>query len=250
MMYGLDTYDHFADAPRLKGIDEVKANYGSDVIINGNFCYANNGVPGTDYPYYGGMTNRCDGRLCVVRSILRPPSDDTHRPDLGGDRGRYVGCTSREPVISNGQITIPSEFVFAAGPIPEGNPATPDQGIGGLTTLYNRPYRQTAENQAIGRGPVIDPGKGVIFTATNYVRSGGAAIQFAADAHNSGVLSLNGGNDSSWELLFLDGGSSVGLVLRNASGDQKTLIKGRKHDGNMYYINTYLLFNCEKPRNP
>ena len=249
IMYELDTYDHAADAPRLKGIDEVKANYGSDVIINGNQCFHTN-IGG--YPLPGGMTNRCDGRLCIGRNILRPPSDDTHNPFLGGTGARYVGYTCGEIEIINGQIIVPSLFTFATGRIPELDPATPDQGIGGLAAKYSRAQLQQSENQAIGRGKVIETGKGIVFTVTSYVGNVGSAVALAADAHTSGVQPLAGGDGTQWELLFLDGSSSVGLVLSNPNGNQKTLIKGSKHNGGItsYYINTYLLFECTKPRNP
>jgi hypothetical protein len=49
--------------------------------------------------------------------------------------------------------------------------------------------------------------------------------------------------------LFLDGGTSASLVQVNPQNDQQTVIKGSKNDGWPYYINTYLLFECEKPRN-
>jgi hypothetical protein len=39
-------------------------------------------------------------------------------------------------------------------------------------------------------------------------------------------------------------------VLKNPNGDQQTIIKGDKHNGDNYYVNTYLLFDCEKPRKP
>ncbi|SKA94319.1 delta-60 repeat domain-containing protein [Prosthecobacter debontii] len=231
VMFGLDTYDHVADQPRLKGIDAVKASYNCDVIINGNQCF-NSGVT-----LPGGMTDRCDGRLCVGRLILRPPSDDTHHPDLGGALGRYICHT-----------LSPQTFTFGAGQIPD--PPNMDQGIGGLSTNYTLGIRQSAENQAVGRGKGHEAGKGIIFTATNYEGKGGAAAQFATDAHNSGVQSLTGGNPTNWELLFLDGSTSVGLVLSNPDGDQQTIIKGAKHKGfPYYYVNTYLLFECDKPRN-
>lgn len=249
-MSGLDTYDHAADAPRLRGIDEVKANYTSDVIINGNQCFFHD----DRNPYIAGltaqMTNRCEGRLCVARNILRPPSNDTHNPNLGGPGARYVGYTGGEPQIINGQVTVPSEFNFATGQIPEAVPATPDHGIGGLAAKYDRQELQDSENQAIGRGPAIEQGKGIIFTATTYVGNPGNAKDFAADARKSGVKPLSGGDGSQWELLFLDGSSSVGLILTNPQGVQKTVIKGGKHTGApYYYINTYLLFECQKVRN-
>jgi len=231
-------------------IDAVKANFNSDVIINGNQCYSNNGIPFTDYPYSGGMTNRCDGRLCVGTQILRPPSDDTHNPNLGGPGARYVGYTMGEPEMVNGQVIIPSLFTFATGQVPEGVTATPDHGLGGLAAKYDRDELQQSENQAIGRATVTEPGKGIVFTATTYVGQAGNAISLAADAHNSGLPPLSGGAAGAWELLFLDGSSSVGLVLSNPNGDQQTVIKGGKHTGSpYYYINTYLLFECEKPRN-
>ena len=232
-MFPIDTYDHIADTNRLAGIDAVKASYGSNVIINGNFCF----FSGIFLP--GGTTNRCEGRICVAGNILRPPSDDTHH-DLGGAIGRYIGNTLEPPSFPY------NSFVFGAGPIPE--PATIDHGLGGLSTNYNLSSRQHTPNQVVGRAKGVEYGKGVVFTATNPVGKGGAATEFSVDAKNSGVQSLNGGDADDLELLFLDGGTSVGLVLENPSGVQETLIKGSKHNGFVYYINTYLLFESEKPR--
>jgi hypothetical protein len=111
------------------------------------------------------------------------------------------------------------------------------------------PIRQTKENQFAGRGRVNKIGFGVIFTATNYVGKGGKAADFATDAHKSGVGALGGGGGGEWELFHLDGSTSVGLVLRSPDGvSQSTLIKGAKHDGIDYWVNTYLLFECSKPR--
>lgn len=232
VMFGLDTFDHAAGTGRLWGIDAVKANYNSDVIVNGNYVWFSGGTPSLPYLY---MTDRCDGRLCVGRLILRPPSDDTHFPKYGGATGRYVG-----------HQLDPQAFTFGAGQIPD--PPNIDHGIGGLSTEYGLPIRQTKENQFIGRGKVSETGKGIVFTATNYVGKGGKAADFANDAHNSGVQPLPGGGAGEWELFHLDGSSSVGLILANPAGTQQTVIKGDKHSGWKYYVNTYLLFECEKPR--
>jgi hypothetical protein len=134
-----------------------------------------------------------------------------------------------EQEMVTGQIIVPSLFAFATGQIPEGVPATPDQGMEGLAAKYDREELQQSENQAIGRAHVTEPGKGILFTATSYVGHSGDAIAFAADAHNSGVQQLDGSAVGTWELLFLDGSSSIGLVLRSPDGAQQTLIKGGKH---------------------
>ena len=222
-LFGLDTFDHAKNEPRLKGIDAVKANYNSDVIINGNyvwFSWAPSGPSNLtllNWGKWGLMSDRCDGRLCVGRNILRPPSDDTHYPPYGGATGRYVGQTAQS-----------HSFTFGAGQIPD--PPNVDHGIGGLAcgpSEYGKAIRQTKENQFIGRGKVVE---------------------FASDAHDSGVQPLAGGGAGEWELFNLDGASSVGLVLKNPDGKQQTLVKGDKHNGKRYYVNTYLLFECEKPR--
>jgi hypothetical protein len=250
VMFGLDTYDHVANQSRFEGIDAVKADYNSDVIINGNQTF----FADNRNKYWAGinaeMTDRCEGRLCIGSQILRPPSDDTHNPNLGGTGARYVGYTMGEPTIINSQMIIPSLFTFATGQVPEGDPFTPDQGIGGLAAGYDKSELQNTAHQAIGRARVSEIGRGVVFTATTYASDVGNAVLFAADAHNSGVQPLSGGAAGTFELLFLDGSSSVGLVLANPNGVQQTVIKGGKHTGApFYYVNTYLLFECEKPRN-
>jgi len=244
-MFGYDSYDHAQDKPRVKGIDQVRAAFpASDVIINGNQCFFSGGIP-----IPKGMTDGCDGRLCVGRVVLRPPSDDTHHA-LGGAIGRWIGCSGGNPDIINGQIVVPSLYTLAAGKLPEADPATPDQGIGGLSTNYTLGVRQIAENQVIGHAASHEQGKGVVFTATNFPGKGGKASEFSADARKSGVALLPGGDADDFTLLHLDGSSSVGLCLRNPSDGLKTVLAGGKHNPGLfsYYINTYLLFECTTPR--
>ena len=237
-MSAIDTYDHVASAPKQKGINAVRDAYNSsDVIVNGNQCFFSSGGWWNNV-----MTDRCDGRLCVGRTVLRPPSDDTHHPLGSVQYGRWAGYTSIDGI--NGF------FDFKAGQVPESNPSTPDHGMGGFSTNYTLAVRQTAENQLIGYAPMHESQKGVIFTATNFPGKGGKAKEFSEDAKKSGVPLLPGGDSDDLKLLHLDGSTSVGLCLRNPSQGLKTVLKGSKHDGGTvsYYINTYLLFECEPPR--
>lgn len=131
------------------------------------------------------MTDRCDGRLRVGREILRPPSDGTHNPNLGGPGARYVGYTSGEPIIANGRIVVPSIYSFATGQVPEGVPSTPDQRMGGLAANYDRAELQQSENQAIGRARVTEPGKGMLFAAMTYVGNQGTITSTPALSSNA-----------------------------------------------------------------
>jgi len=240
VMYTVDTYDHANDTGRLLGIDQVVSNYAADVVINGNQCYSSHGNIALVTIYR--MTDRCDGRLVVGRQVLRPPSEDNHH-DLGGEQyGRYIG-----------HWLSPNHFVFGAGRVPEnaGN-ATPDTAMGGLSTNYSLPVRQSAENQIIGYVPADMAGEELVFAATNMVGAGGKALEFSQDAALSGVPPLPGGDSDDLKLLHLDGSSSVGLSYTNPAGQPNTAIKGGKHapGATSYYINTYLLFECNTPRNP
>ena len=78
----------------------------------------------------------------------------------------------------------------------------------------------------------------------------GKMSEFVEDAKRSGVKALPGGDPRDSEVLLLDGGSSVGLRYTNPEDTMTVQIKGGKHTGQLpfYYINTYLLFRCEKPR--
>lgn len=245
-MFGYDSYDHVKDEPKTKGIDAVRAVFpASDVIINGNQCFFSGG-----FPIPKGMTDRCDGRLCVGRVVSRPPSDDTHHA-LGGQQfGRWVGHTAGQPQIENGRPIWPGIFTFAAGQLPEANAATPDHGIGGLSTNYTLAVRQSAENQVIGYAPIYEENKGIVFTATNFPGKGGKAREFSEDAKKSGVPLLPGGDGDDLKLLHLDGSTSVGLCLRKPSGGLGTVLAGGKHNPGFfsYYVNTYLLFECRTPR--
>jgi hypothetical protein len=232
VMYAVDTYDHANGEARLHGIDAVSGNYAVDVVINGNQCF----FSGVALP--GAMTNRCDGRFLVGRQVLRPPSDDNHH-DLGGQVfGRYVG-----------HWLSPNRFVFGAGRVPENaHNATPDTAMGGLSTNYTLAVRQTDPNQLIGYVPEDKAGEGIVFTATNFQNEGGKATEFSQDAVKSGVPLLPAGDGDDLKLFHLDGSTSVGLAYTTPSGTPKTYIKGSKHSGVFYWINTYLLFECERPR--
>jgi hypothetical protein len=251
VMYAVDTYNHATDTGRLWGIDQVVSNYTADVVINGNQCYSSHGD--LYLRTHTGMTNRCDGRLVVGRQVLRPPSEDNHH-DLGGEKfGRYIG-----------HWLSPNHFVFGRGRVPEnagGN--TPDTAMGGLSTNYKLDVRQTRSNQIVGYVPNEKAGEGLVFTATNFIGSwpfddGGKALEFSQDAAKSGVPSLPGGDpndpdDADDLMLFhLDGSTSVALTYTTPSGVPKNYIKGEKHAPGLgsYWINTYLLFECEPPRNP
>ena len=237
----LDAYDHVNDKPLFKGIDRVRDAFPAfDVIINGNFCWF---AEGFFYPGIS-MTDRCDGRLCINRMVMRPPSEDNHNPIAGEEYGRWVGYYSGT-----------QRWEFATGRLPENSDLTPDQGIGGLSTNYPEPSRKDEECQFIGFGLSKIKQHRMIFVASSFPGTAGQATAVALDAAQSGVPRLftddsHALSDGSQPLkLFnLDGSSSVALCLKSPSDSLQTVFAGTKHNAWPYYINTYVGFVCKRPR--
>jgi len=234
----MSAIDTSRTSPVLKGIDAVKsANASSTVIINGNQCFFADDRNKLFASLARDITDKCHGRIVrggtLDAAVSSDNTDKTTSPkgsDLAGVEGNYIA--------QNGNT-----FQFALGRVPQGS----QSAKGGLSTFYASPKRVDREHQMIGYGPGIEQGKGIVFTATQ--TSGvGKAPEFSADAKNSGVKNLSGSGVDRFELLILDGSSSVALVYENASGVQQKIVAGAKHGGPEYYINTYLLFNCAKPR--
>ena len=87
--------------------------------------------------------------------------------------------------------------------------------------------------------------RGIVFTATQIVGDGGGAL-FIDDAKKSGVPTNTA--DGGRPLVFLlDGGTSTAVAHSSPSDQLNVIVKGPKHSW-AYKINTYLLFNCIKPR--
>jgi len=77
----------------------------------------------------------------------------------------------------------------------------------------------------------------------------GKVPDFVADVKKSKVKDMPGGNPGELELLLMDGGSSVALAYTNELDQMNVQFKAGKHFGPpLYYINTYLLFRCDKKR--
>jgi hypothetical protein len=117
--------------------------------------------------------------------------------------------------------------------------------LGGLSTNPNESDRADREFQMIGYHRGSEQNKGTVFTATQIEGDGGGA-QFINDAKESGVPT-NAADGGRPLVFLLDGGTST-AVAHMTPGDQlKVIVKGPKHSW-AYKINTYLLFNCVKPR--
>lgn len=248
-----DTYDHVKDEAKAQfaGIPKAQWIYhGATLVINGNQCFF------SGLPFPGAMTDRCDGRFVVpLLGALIPPSDDNHHPLGGPDFGRWVGVKKNHG-LENGELVRKNTFHLEKGQAPVAGDWRFHPSMGGLSTNYGLPVRQVAENQAIGYAPVLEEGKGLLFTATNFPGKGGKALELSVDAKKSGVPLLPGQDpaDNHLMLAFLDGSTSVGLCLDNPfSDDRMVVIAGDKHvpgQGGMtsYYVNTYISFLGLRPR--
>ena len=114
--------------------------------------------------------------------------------------------------------------------------------MGGLSANAAKRQPEVDEVQSIGIAPATSEGKEILFGP-------GHAGDLAAEAKKSRVKDLPGGRTGEIQLLFLDGSSSVALAHTNGSDILKSIVRGAKHLGrHYYYVNTYLLFRCDKPR--
>ncbi|HYF36548.1 MAG TPA: hypothetical protein VD994_14735, partial [Prosthecobacter sp.] len=121
----------------------------------------------------------------------------------------------------------------------------PKEALGGWHTNY----ANVNQNQMVGIGRVTDAQR-VVFTAT--VSAGFAFTpEIAADAKNSGVPSLPGGDADDLMFIIGDGGTSSALAYKTHTDQWHVRIKGAKHTVAAYLeycINTYLMFHAVKPR--
>lgn len=278
-MHPIETFHYIPDphAPPdpvqygLAGIESVMAHDASmTVVINGNTCAFSDGKSSLEaYTLFliGSpvMTDRCQGRI-IVEGAQNPASSDHYDrttnapgtsmkgselagpdpiPETGGPGGKYFAQ------FSDGNFTM------GAGRLPSG--AT--NGLGGLSSSYKlinqfgineRPFYP---NSMVGYAPMNEDGKGVVFVACgiDFVQGNGKIDEFYQASRDSGIPDISGATDSNGmtvvNLLLLDSGdTSPGLAHKNASGTHKLILKGTKHDGNKYFINTYLRFKAELPR--
>jgi hypothetical protein len=250
-MYPIDAARRTTGAA-FKGIDQVNAAYDGSihVVVNGNMNFFSddrfNGTVGNVAAALQGLiTDKCHGRLVRMNSYDAAVSSDntssTSSPqgsDLAGDTyGRYIA-----------QYNQDNKYSLAAGRVPLPSPSGgPSAAMGGLSTNYSNADRVNREYQLIGYSKCTDPNKGIVFTATQLTGTG-SGPSLADDAKKSGVAALPGGDADDLQILLLDGGTSTAMSHAKPDGSLSTRVKKGKHTGTLYYINTYLLFYCEKPR--
>ena len=233
----------------LKGIDATVAAFpGISVAINGNITF----FADDRNPILAGMrqetTDRCHGRM--VRFSTWDLAVSSDNDDLTtSPKGSALAGTNGKYVLVNQQ----NKFVFGKGRVPV-NPI-PKAALGGGSTNYGSQEREGKPYQVIGRCSLDNIGGDnvMLFTATHMQPTGNGKVgkmsELVADAKTSKVAALPGGNAGDIELLMLDGGSSVALGYVNTVDNMNIHIKAGKHLGPpFYYINTYLLFRCEKDR--
>jgi hypothetical protein len=250
-MYPIDAARRTTGAP-FKGIDQVNAAYDGSihVVVNGNMNFFSddrfNGTVGNIAAALQGLiTDKCHGRLVRMNSYDAAVSSDntssTSSPegsDLAGDTyGRYIAQYNQE-----------NKYSLAAGRVPLPSPSGgPSAAMGGLSTNYSNADRVNREYQLIGYSKCTDTNKGIVFTATQLTGTG-SGPSLAEDAKKSGVAALPSGDADDLQILLLDGGTSTAMAHAKPDGSLSTRVKKGKHTGTLYYINTYLLFHCEKPR--
>jgi hypothetical protein len=136
------------------------------------------------------------------------------------------------------------DFTIAKGRVPD-NPI-PQEALGG----WHTDYANVNQNQMVGIGKVSETNR-VVFTATMTAGSG-FLQQVKADAENSGVPPLPGGDGDDLMFVVGDGGTSRALAYKTEASQWHVAVRGMKHQtiaGSAgYCINTYLIFQATKPR--
>lgn len=229
-MYPIDTYHR--ETP-LAGIDAVVGAYPQlSVVVNGNICFFSDPPL---LPTAGHMTDKCHGGMVRFGVFdTNVSSHDATKSSLAGPDAKYVA-----------QYDQPKRYEFAKGQVLEPLPAGMGAALGGLSTNPNEEDRVDREFQMIGYYPSAEQGKGIVFTATQIDGDGGGA-QFIDDAKESGVPT-NAADGGRPLVFLLDGGTSTAVAHSSPSDQLNVVVKGPKHSW-VYKINTYLLFNCVKPR--
>jgi hypothetical protein len=245
-----------AGGVQLKGIDSTAAAFpGISVAINGNISYFSDDnynstvsrllILGSE----NSITDKCHGRMVRFSTFDAAVSSDnavtTTSPagsPFAGPEGKFILVNQNNKfALGKGQVSL--------------NPV-PKSALGGNSVNYNDQLRDGKPYQVFGRCEVEHQTEDnvIVFTATHLQPPGNGFLgkmgEFVEDAKRSGVKALPGGDPGDSEVLLLDGGSSVGLGYTNPDDTMTVQIKGGKHTGQLpfYYINTYLLFRCEKPR--
>ena len=245
-----------AGGVQLKGIDSAATAFpGISVVINGNISYFSDDnynstfsrlqIPGSE----NSITDKCHGRMVRFSAFDAAVSSDntvvTTSPAgsiFAGPEGKFISVNQDNKfVLGKGQVSL--------------NPV-PKSALGGSSVNYNDPLRDGKPYQIFGRCSLEHQTDDnvIVFTATHLQPPGngllGKMSEFVEDAKRSGVKALPGGDPGDSEVLLLDGGSSVGLGYTNPDDAMTIQIKGGKHTGQVpfYYINTYLIFRCEKAR--
>lgn len=237
----------------LNGIDAVAAAFPVNVAINGNMCffsvdYYNSTLGKAEATARGLITDKCHGRIVRDKIWDQLVSSDNENGSTSPAGSLLAGETYGRYIA---QYDQQKRFVLAGGRVPLAT--APDQiagnpggAMGGLSTNYNADERNDREYQAVGYAPVLEAGKGIVFTATQS-NGTGKGPDLAADVKKSGVQALPGGGTNDIQLLLLDGGTSTALAYTKPDGVMETRVKKLKHTIG-YFINTYLLFRCGQPR--
>ncbi len=224
--------------PKLFGIPSVVAlnqDY-YDLITNANFCFFNGGMAGRVWGIRNKrMTSRCHGGA-VVNGLMNPATS------VGG--ASVYEQPNAEFLSSNGIGT----FAISTGIVPLDPPAH-QSALGGFASNlagwpYNiHPWFGIAE---IGSG---ENKRMLIITVTQTAPTTSYPVgELLQRFKNSGVPDLPG-EEGHIMMVADDGGSSTAIAHRIEGGAVSVKFAGDKHDGSSYWINTYLGFKSEKPRN-
>ena len=242
----MKAFETYYRNPKIYGIAGVTAaNSDQTLIVNGNFVFQITPSILTSLPGTQRMTKRCNGRL-ITGGVLQAQvsTDSTQAPNtigasvpLCGNTGKYI---AQRPDGS---------FTFGNGEVPAN--AGYREALGGLSTNFKG--REDAAVNMVGQAVIKHGGeRKLVFSAQTDPRKspngdGGGTVGFATD-----IGKIKGTGQS---VLIMDGGSSVAMAYADPNATPTyTLVPqygGVKHGTIIgYYVNTYLMFKCTRPRTP
>ena len=256
--------------PQLGGIEAVVNAYPLTVLLNGNQVTFKDGTGAWAAAFIGAlgtlgigegklMTDTCHGRIkersAGTFSLSSSDNyDSTTTPMAGSVLAGPDPIPGTNPPQAGGKYIAQlsdNKWSFAAGVVPDNLTQAPfvKAALGGLSTYYDNPIRDTEPQQFVGYAPLDNTGKGCVFTASQ-ISGGGHGGSLADDAKKSGVPNLPGGSKpSDLSLLILDcGDTSVAVAHVNPADTLNVIDKGAKQNGVPYFVNTYLGFYSEPPR--
>lgn len=220
----VETYNRPSKIYGLPGV-VAAANDGYDLILNGNFCYFEGGYAGRIWGMANHqMTSRCHGG-CVVNGVQNPATSEGGTHSLEQANAEYLSSNGKGTfAITTGIVPLPPSNQYALG-------GFASNLVGGLYATH--PWFGIAET-----GPTGDRKK-YIFTVTQTAPTTSYPLEDLVQRLTTSGQTI---------CVAGDGGSSTAIAYRTEGANTRVGYAGDKHYPGHYWINTYIGFLSDKPR--